>query len=247
MPLVPFRTGGTDEEKPVLPDIRPKYKIEINGLNHLRKTIETLFSHGYVWDANFRFRKFDNVFNIYSSVMHEWKYITTHFDEDCKMVIGRLNCWEWASVIKEYKTVTLDEFLYAIAGHERRKAEEKKIVTIEEFNEEFKEFQRRTYPTFESQLAECDRINDAIIQETFEEPLTINEENIPGLADMVREEIDREILETLRERMPEAIDSIVSLTRREGTTPHYMNLVINSRNERRRRRRRRITRNNNDA
>jgi len=205
-----WATRYCEEEKPVA-DVRPKYKIEMFGHNDRRRTMEILFSHGYVFSAEYRFRKFDDVYRYYATTMEEWKYIRTHFDEECKMVFGYLNHWEWNSVLNEYKTTTLDEFLYSIVGHKRP---EKKIVTLEEFNREFEEFQRREYPTvefnrpaerrdFNEELEEVDRINDQV--------------------------------------MNEALQSHRPPIREESTTPsnsiNYMNIVDNSRHNRRRRRR----------
>lgn len=208
-----------------------KYKIAVNcNVDDIHRILDILFKHGYVWDANLRLRKYEDVARNYLSTMKEWGFIRTHFDHDCKMVINRLVHWEWGSILREYQTITLEEFLYDIAGHPRPAVDEKKIVTLEEVTKEFHASQRQTYSSFmERPEEERTQMIDELAA-IIDDPLLLSEREREHLHELNLAELNTNPSPTIEATPPPAAT--------DGQV-NFMNLVVAERRPRRRSRVRR--------
>lgn len=199
-----------DEDDTPKQQPRPKYKVTVNGnIADIRYMLNRLFRLGYVFGPEYRFRTFEEVGTRYNVVMPQWQYIRFHHDPECKMVMGYLRDIEWNSVKREYITIELDKFLYEIAGHKR--PENNLIVTVDEFNKEFEDYQKKT-ATIES-LTQMAR-EEGIVQYTGEQ-VQASVDNIspspteervppapePTAIDVTQEVVNRRYLRTLRQRI----------------------------------------------
>ena len=91
----------------------PRYRIQVDGdIVKIHDTLNTLFKYGYVFGSQTRIKTFSQLSSYFRNRdMEEWSWINTGSDEDCKMVLSAFNAWVWASDLRSYQKISLEDFL----------------------------------------------------------------------------------------------------------------------------------------